>query len=102
MTDKEYAVRIYCLVFHVKDDGGDANIQGILNTVGALEDRERTLLECYYRRGMTYAQIGRAFSLSGEQAGRIIKRAVLKLRHPSRWRPMSMARIEKDRAVKNS
>jgi len=36
MDDNEYAVRIYCKVFKVNTDDGDAYIRGILNEIAML------------------------------------------------------------------
>ena len=97
MTDQEYAARIYCQVFKAEYDGGDAYTQGIQSAIGTLGDREQIMLENYYRHGRTYVQMGNEFCLSGQKARQIVQKALLKLRHPSRSRNMSIAQVAKDR-----
>ena len=93
MTDKEYAARIYCQVFNVEDDNGDAYTQGILAAIDTLKPREQAMLESYVRHGKTYKQTGEAFHLSTARAWQIVGTALRKLRHPKRTRDMSIARI---------
>jgi DNA-binding CsgD family transcriptional regulator len=98
MTAKEFAIRIYCLTFIVEDDGGDAHVQGILDIINALPERERIALEGRYRYGKPYREI--AADLGGihpNGAAWYVNRARLKLRHSSRYRKMSIRRIEQDR-----
>ena len=91
MTDNEYASRIYCCVFCTDSDGGDSYTRGILDMIGTLSDREQAALESYHRFGYTYKQTGAALGgISGEAARRIVLKALLKLKHPSRLRNMSV------------
>jgi len=97
MTDQEYAARIYRRVFHVGDDGGDAYTRGIMQALDTLCPREQIVLSSYYRHGKTQEQIGKEIGLARASVGHIVQKAILKLRHPSRSRNMSMAKIEADR-----
>jgi len=96
MTDKEYASIIYCRSFSVDSDGGDAHMGGILKTIGSLETREQIALESYFRHGNTYKQTAIILGgVSNETARRIVQKALLKLRHPTRLRYMSVKAINK-------
>ena len=97
MTEREYATLIYCHVFNVKDDSGDAYIQGIMKALDTLIQRERIALEKYYRHEKTLEQVGKEIGLTGVSAGRIVKKAIRKLRHPSVLRNISMSGVEADR-----
>ena len=52
MTDYEYALKIYCQVFNVDDDYGDAYVHGILETVASFDSQQQAAHECYYRDGI--------------------------------------------------
>ncbi|MCL1806344.1 MAG: hypothetical protein FWG31_01420 [Oscillospiraceae bacterium] len=93
MTDKEYAAVLYCKVFHVEDDGGNAYIQGIKNALGTMTERERIMLKARFRYGKTYAQIGKKFGVSKSTARSVILKAMCKLRHPYRSKLMSAAKL---------
>ncbi|MCL1807339.1 MAG: sigma-70 family RNA polymerase sigma factor [Oscillospiraceae bacterium] len=93
MTKKEYAVVLYCQVFRVEDDGGDAYIQGIQDALGTLTEREQLMLKARFRYGKTYAQIGKSFGVSKSTARSILLKAMCKLRHPYRSRLMSVAKL---------
>lgn len=98
ITDAEYAACIYCHVFLVDTDGGDAYTRGILDAINTLNQREQMALECYYRHGKTFKQTGNDIGgLSQTRAREIVQRALRKLRHPSRARNMSVARIINNR-----
>ena len=97
MTDKEYAAVIYRHVFNVEDDGGDAHTRGIMRAIDTLFEREQLVLNEYYRHGKTLRQVGEEIGLTGASVGRIVKKAIRKLRHPSRLRDMSMAKVEAER-----
>ena len=97
MTDREYAAHIYCRVFNVKDDGGDAYIKGILKAIDTLAQREQMVLDKYYRQGQTLEQIGKDIGITGASVRNIVKKAIRKLRHPSVLRNISMAGVEADR-----
>ena len=94
MTDNEYASKIYCCVFVKDTDGGDSYTRGILDVIGTLSSREQAALESYYRHGNTYKQTGIIIgNLSGETARYTVQKALLKLKHPSRIRYMSVKSI---------
>ena len=96
MTDNDYASKIYCSVFNVDTDGGDSYTRGILDAVGTLSVREQAALESYYRHGRTYKQTGMMLGrISGEAARQVVQKALLKLRHQSRIKNMSVASIIK-------
>jgi len=96
MTDNDYASKIYCNLFNVENDGGDSYTRGILDAVGTLSTREQAALESYYRHGNTYKQTGIILgNISGEAARQITRKAMLKLRHQSRIKNMSVASIIK-------
>jgi len=88
MTDSEYAVRIYCRVFNKTTDNGDAYVRGILDAIDMLELQEQVALECYYRYGQSLAMTGVASQYSTKSA---VDKAFRKLRHPSRYRDMSVS-----------
>jgi len=102
MTDHEYAGKIYNLIFYVTSDNGDAYTRGILDALMSLSIREQTALECYYRYGNTYEQAGRIIGdIKGEAARRMINKALMKLRHPSKSRNYSVKLIldERDKRI---
>ena len=84
MTDNAYATRIYCLVFRIESADGDMYAHGISDAINTLSEREQRALEYYYRDGLTYEQAGVKIGLSQSQARRVVVKALLKLRHPSR------------------
>ena len=91
MTDDEYAVKIYCRIFNVKNDRGDAWAQGILDTISNLGADEQAALKSRFRYGHTYEQTGALLGgIKGEAARRIVNKAILKLKHPSRTRHMKL------------
>jgi len=103
MTDNDYASKIYCCVFNVDTDGGDSYTRGIIDAVGTLTIREQAALESYYRHGNNYKQTGIILgNISGEAARRIVQKALLKLRHQSRIKNMSVASIIKNRERKTA
>jgi len=93
MTDNDYAALIYRQVFHVESDGGDAYTRGILDAISTLDEREQITLEYYYRNGKPFGEIGKDIGVSGQTSRRIVFKALLKLRHPSRSRNMSVSVI---------
>ena len=94
MIDREYAIHIYCLIFGVEDDGGDAYVRGILDTIGALDEREQIALNCCCRQGKTFIQTGSFLGgVTGTNARMVFRKAVRKLRHASRKRNMSVKAI---------
>ena len=92
MTEHEYALTIFCHVFNVSD-GGDAYINGIFSALSTLDVREQAALEGYYRYGHSYRQLGMSLGISGESARQVLSKAILKLRHPSKTRLMSVSAI---------
>jgi len=96
MTDNDYAAIIYCRVFHVSSDDGDSYTRGILDAISTLSIREQTALDSYFRQGNTFEQTGIIIGdLKEASARRIINKALLKLRHPSRLQDMSVKAIIK-------
>ena len=94
MTDNEYAVIIYCEVYRVKTDDGDAYIHGILDAINTLDEREQAALEGYYRYGNSFEQIGKSLGgIKREAARHVVYKAMQKLRHQSRRRNMSVSAI---------
>ena len=95
MTDDEYASVIYCRLFSVASDSGDAYKHGIFEEIGALDVREQLALESYLRHGKTYKQTAEILGgVSSETARRIVQKALLKLRHPYRLRNMSITAVK--------
>jgi len=93
MTDDEYAVRLYCRIFHVNEANGDANTSHILDMINTLTDKEQRVLECRLRHGKTLKQTGEYIGgLSAERTKEIETRAILKLRHQSRVNGMSISK----------
>ena len=85
MTDNEYASIIYCRAYCVDSDGGNTNTRGILEAISTLSMREQAALESYYRNGNTFEQTGKIIGgVKREAARRVVQKAILKLRHPSR------------------
>ena len=90
MTDDEYAVIIYCNVFRVNNDDGDTCVSGVFDMIKTLSDREQAALESYYRNGNTFKQTGLILNgIKPEVARRLVNKAVLKLKHPSRLKYLS-------------
>jgi len=101
MTDSEYASKIYCSVFCIKDDEGDTYTRGVLDMLATLSNREQIALDCYFRHGNTFKQIGLALNgISDESARSIVYKALTKLRHPSKIIEMSVKRLLEDRGNK--
>lgn len=90
MTDTEYAVKIYCQVFCVASDNGDACTDGVLSVVRALSDKEQTALESYFRYNKTFKQTGLDLGgIKSETTRNFIYKALLKLKHPAKLQYMS-------------
>jgi len=105
MTDNDYAARIYCQVFKMATDNGDAYTRGILDALSSLNDREQSALECYYRYGRNYRRTAQSLGgMTGETARRTVKRAISKLRRPSLSCKMSVAGIveSKEKLLENA
>jgi len=101
MTDSEYASKIYCSVFCTTDDGGDTYTRGVFDALATLSNREQVALDCYFRNGNTFKQIGLALNgISDESARSIVYKALTKLRHPSKIIEMSVKRLLEDRGNK--
>jgi len=101
MTDNEYASKIYCSVFCITDDGGDTYTRGVLDALAALSKREQFALVCYIRHGYSFKQTGAALGgLTGESARGVIYKALLKLRHPSKLKKLSVKLLLADRDKK--
>jgi len=85
MTDSEYALIIYRRIFNAYPDAGCSYVTGAFKAIGTLSSDEQAALENYYRHGKTFNQTGEALgSIKGEAARRLVLKAVLKLKHPSR------------------
>jgi len=95
MTDKEYAALIYDLIFPDEIADDDMYARGVLEMIDTLTEREQYALECYYRYDLTYKQASAKLGLSHSQAHRVVTKAVLKLRHPTRADNMSIRRMVK-------
>ena len=82
MTDYEYAIRIYCAAFHIKNiDGCNLYIPGLLECINQLSKRERIALEAFYKHGLTYSQVGKMIgNVSRQRARNIIAEALIKFR----------------------
>ena len=90
MTDAEFATKIYCRVFGVPADEGDAHVRGILDALDALSGREQLALERYFRFGESYKQTSEMLGVTPAAARLVILSALDKLRHPARSRNMSV------------
>jgi len=95
MTDKEYAARIYFLVFPDEISDDDMYARGVLEMINTLPEREQRALEYYYRNDLTYKQTGEKLGLSLGQARKVVLRALVKLRYPARLDNMSIRRMAK-------
>jgi len=97
MTDNEYASKIYCIVFSTTDDGGDTYTRGVLDMLSTLSNFEQIALESYFRHGNTFKQAGTVLGdITGESARRVVQRTLLKLRHTSKLRKMSVKLLLED------
>lgn len=113
MTDRAFAVCIFCKIFEVEEEQAqdDIYVPGVYDAVHMLSQREQTALECYWRDGMTLAQTGQKVGeLNEEQTEHIINRAILRLRQPEIKRMMSISTMnmhyarqmqEKDHVIQN-
>jgi len=91
MTDNDYASIVYCRVFNAEKDDGDSYTRGILDAIGTLSPQEQKALESYYRDGNSYKLTGQIIGdISGDAARRIVQKALVKLRHPTRLKRMSV------------
>lgn len=91
MNDIEYARLIYCKVFAVGDDGGDAYICGIMNEISLLNVKEQCALDYYYRQNQTFARIGKTLGgISRQGTSNILRNVLNKLRQPLIMRNMSI------------
>jgi len=98
MTENDYAAHIYCQVFSVTTDNGDAYARGILDAISTLDDWEQAALEWRFRYGKTFKRTGEIIGgVTGEAASRIVRKALVKLRHPSVSYNMSVSEIIKHR-----
>ena len=43
-----FAGRIYCAVFKIEEVDGDIYLDGVINAINSLSDREQIVLEYYY------------------------------------------------------
>lgn len=85
MTDNEYAVKIYCRIFRLPKAEDDLCMTGMLDALKTLSSAEQIALECRYRHGYTYKQTGIVLGdHKSDVARRIVNKAILKLKHPSR------------------
>ena len=81
LDSKEYAARIYCLVFEVDDDDGDTCTDGVMVAISKLDERDRVVLECRYRQGMTCKKAGMQIGgVTGARASYIARRAINRLK----------------------
>jgi len=101
LTDSEFASKIYCEVFSVANDDGDAYVRGILETIGTLKVNEQKALEYYYRDGNTYIRTAELLGVNRSTGRHILATAVRKMRHVSRKRKMSVKLLlyDRDRAI---
>jgi len=97
LNDDDYTAHLYCEIFGTPEDRDDHNPGRILDVLNTLTVRERRLLECRYRHGMTLEQTGTEIGVTKERARQIISKALRKLRHPERVRDMSVKQIEQER-----
>jgi len=95
LTDKEYAIKIYCVVFRTLTDEGDADIEGIFEAISSLREREQFALESYYRNGLTYKKTGEIMGVSLQRVRAIVINARLKLRREPKLTMMSKSRQQK-------
>lgn len=51
-----------------------------------LTEREANIVKLRYQQGMTYDSIGKIYGITRERVRQIDRKALRKLRHPSRWR----------------
>lgn len=83
LSDVEYYSKIYCRVFGLKEIDGDMYLNGLKNAMQALlTERQRFVLNEYYRKGLTYKDIGQKYNGVSRQAANITeKAAILKLKN---------------------
>jgi hypothetical protein len=98
LTDKEFALRIYCLVFRVEDDAYDANVKGVIEAINSLSEREIIALESRYRKNNLLEKVGLDIGgVTGNRALQVLRLALRRLRHPDTLLKMSISLMEKDR-----
>ena len=94
MTDRDYAAAIYCRIFNVPDDNGDAYARGILDLIETLDLREQDALGFRFRCGYSYNKIGDCIGgINAQKARYIVNKALRKLRHFSGEHAVSVAAI---------
>ena len=98
MNNYDYAVNIYCKVFDVTAENGDAHVRGILDTIETLGKREQKALECFFRDLKSYRQTAEILGISTDAARILISKAIFKLRHSSGAWNMSVKAIIEHRA----
>ena len=76
MTDIEYAVTIYCAALKEESDLGDAYLQGVLNTLATLPEKQQTALRLRFREGKSYNQVGQLMGVSGACSRQMVLKAL--------------------------
>jgi DNA-directed RNA polymerase specialized sigma subunit len=99
MTDTEFAKKLYCYIFNVSRDDGDADTQGLLDVVSALKDNEQKILWNYFECDCSYNKTGEVLGISYSMVRDTMLRVKLKLRHHSRLIKISVKRRKKNRLI---
>lgn len=97
LNDDDFTALLYCEIFGTEEDGDDYNTSRILDALNTLSERERYVIERWYRYDWTLAQISNEIGVGKERVRQILLKAIRKLRHPSRMRDMSVSQIERER-----
>ena len=93
MTDREFAVRIFCKTFNVDGtDQSDIYVAGVLDAVRSLPEREQFALEYHYHNGLTLDQTGQELGgLRTVQVASLIQKAIQRLRQEPRKQMMRIS-----------
>ena len=76
MTDIEYAVTIYCAALKEESGLGDAYLQGVLNTLATLPEKQQTALRLRFREGKSSNQVGKLMGVSGVRGRQMVLQAL--------------------------
>ena len=91
ISSQPYPLNLYYALRPVSEKESPPNLLGAVESqLDTLAERERQALHLRYRDGLTLAKIGESLGVSGEYAGKIIAKAIRKMRHPSRMRHIEM------------
>lgn len=77
---------------HIENPGfdlenlSDDQMDGLRYALSTLKPREQLIVACRYEDGMTMREIGERFGVSNTRIGQLLKKCLVKLRNPVRFR----------------